>query len=211
MSVSIFHITHVSNLPSIVQSAGLWSARKMRSARAGSFVNVAHESIQVRRSTTLVPCGRGGVLHDYVPFYFAPRSPMLYTIERGNVEGYSDGQTPIVYLCAHVDDVVANALDFVFTDGHPTMRLSNWYTDLAHLGRIDWHVMRSRMWNDEPNHPDRKRKRQAEFLVHAWFPWLMVRQIVTINDTMRQRAAAVLAQAGAPHVPQIVVDGRWYY
>ncbi|WP_353620333.1 DarT ssDNA thymidine ADP-ribosyltransferase family protein [Geobacillus sp. AYS3] len=33
----------------------------------------AHTRIQDRRLTTLVPLPPYGTLHDYVPFYFAPR------------------------------------------------------------------------------------------------------------------------------------------
>ena len=53
--------------------------------RETNYTNIAYESIQDRRSIKSVPCGVGGSLHDYVPFYFAPRSPMLYTIHRGNL------------------------------------------------------------------------------------------------------------------------------
>ena len=61
-----------------------------------NYVDIAYQGIQDRRATTRVPCGAEGVLHDYVPFYFAPRSPMLYTIHKGNVESYREGQAPVI-------------------------------------------------------------------------------------------------------------------
>lgn len=71
---------------------GLLSYTALRRQRIG-YTNIAHQNIQDRRAYRQVPFDPGGVLHDYVPFYFAPRSPMLYTISRGNVVGYEQGQT----------------------------------------------------------------------------------------------------------------------
>lgn len=43
---------------------------------------IAHNTIQDRRAQTYVPCLPGGNPHDYVPFYFAPCSPMLYAAHK---------------------------------------------------------------------------------------------------------------------------------
>ncbi len=62
------------------------------------YTSIAHQNIQDRRAYTQVPCGPRGWLHDYVPFYFGVRSPMLFTISRGNVEGYDRDQEDVIYL-----------------------------------------------------------------------------------------------------------------
>ncbi|MBZ8182847.1 DUF4433 domain-containing protein [Oscillatoria salina IIICB1] len=85
MPTPIYHITHVNNLSSILNSSGLIAFNQLKQQRA-NYTDIAHQTIQDRRARKQVPCGAGGVLHDYVPFYFAPRSPMLYTINRGNVQ-----------------------------------------------------------------------------------------------------------------------------
>ncbi|WP_286171369.1 DarT ssDNA thymidine ADP-ribosyltransferase family protein, partial [Geobacillus sp. LYN3] len=61
------HITHYSNLPSILCHGGL-VANNVAKVKV-----CAHTRIQDRRLTTLVPLPPYGTLHDYVPFYFAPR------------------------------------------------------------------------------------------------------------------------------------------
>ncbi|NQU65245.1 MAG: DUF4433 domain-containing protein, partial [SAR324 cluster bacterium] len=33
------------------------------------YKNIAHSTIQDKRANTKVPCGPGGCLHDYIPFY----------------------------------------------------------------------------------------------------------------------------------------------
>src|SRR5579885_2830987 len=93
----IYHITHLDNLPKVI-AANCLCCCAIQDRRGMTHKSIAHNSIQDKRARTLVPCGPGGTLHDYVPFYFAPRSPMLYTIHRGNVPGYEDGQEPLVHL-----------------------------------------------------------------------------------------------------------------
>ena len=77
----VYHITHLDNLDGIVTDGALVAKNEL-TRRGHSSVNIAHDSIQARRAATQVPCCLGGNLLDYVPLYFAPRSPMLYTISR---------------------------------------------------------------------------------------------------------------------------------
>lgn len=204
----IYHITHINNLASIRAAGGLRSLNLMRLARTG-YTNIAYFGIQYRRATTQVPCGAGGTLHDYVPFYFAPRSPMLYTIHRGNVGGYDQGQGPIVHLVSTAEAVRTAGLSFVFTDGHGTIALTEFFDDLAQLNQVHWEVMESRYWFDTPEDCDRKRRRQAEFLVHNFFPWQLVTEIGVIDPTMRAQVVRLLQNA--THQPAVTVHPDWYY
>ncbi len=80
--IRLFHITAISNLPAICKTGMLIS--KNGGAAAGiNYQTIAHRSIQERRSVKAVPNPPGGNLHDFVPFYFAPRSPTLYAILLG--------------------------------------------------------------------------------------------------------------------------------
>ena len=49
-----------------------------------------------------VTCGPGGVLHDYTPFYFGYRSPMMLKISSGDVPSYDGTQKEMVYLVTDV-------------------------------------------------------------------------------------------------------------
>lgn len=102
---------------------------KLRPERI-NYLDIAYERIQDRRARTRVPCGAGGVLQDYVPFYFAPRSPMLYAIHKGNVEGYAQGQNPVIHLVSEAEAIEASGLAFAFTDGHAVMAYADFYDDL---------------------------------------------------------------------------------
>lgn len=72
----LYHITHYQNLYSILKNKGLSAYSKVTNEEA-VYTNIAHQGLQGRRSTTNVPVYPNGCLHDYVPFYFASRSPML--------------------------------------------------------------------------------------------------------------------------------------
>jgi len=205
---AIYHITHLENLPTILAQGGLWCDRE--SAQRGLVkIGIAHAHIKERRARRVVPVGAGGTLADYVPFYFAPRSPMLFAIERNQVEGYRGGQSSVLHLAATAQAVAAQGKAIAFTDGHADISFSRFFTDLAHLDKLDWKVMAETYWNDTPSDGDRKRRRQAEFLVHQFFPWQLVTEIGVMNQTVAEQVKAALANA--PHVPVVTVRRGWYY
>lgn len=205
---AIYHITHIDNLAPILEHGGLL-CHASRAQLELPQVSIAHQTIQDRRATTNVPLASYGTLHDYVPFYFAPRSPMLYTINRGNVEGYTEGQTPILHLVVAAERIVQEKLSFVFTDGHAIISFSHFYNDLRELHQIDWQVMQSRYWRDTLEDNDRKRRRSAEFLVHRFVPWALIQEIGVINKTVATRVEQILKEQA--HRPLVKIRGEWYY
>lgn len=204
----IFHITHVRNLRAIIRHGGLYCDR-VRAERRLMSVGIAHNHIKERRARRRVPTCRGGTLADYVPFYFAPRSPMLYSIHGGFVEQYRDGQRPVVHLVSSAESIAAAGLAFTFTEGHAELAYSAFYEDLEDLNKVDWQIMGSRWWNDTEEDGDRKRRRQAEFLVHDFFPWELVAKIGVIDNALADQVREVLQRA--EYRPVVVVKGSWYY
>lgn len=206
--VLLYHITHLDNLPGILQ-AGCLQCQQQLSQAGLHPVNIAYPGIQDRRLITQVPCGPGGVLHDYVPFYFAPRSPMLFAIHKNRVEAYSGGQTPIVHLVSSVAKMQETGHQFVFSDGHATMVFSRFFTDPQNLSQIDWPLMQDTYWHDTPQDLDRKRRRQAEFLVYNKVDVPALIGIGVLNEQIQQRVENLLAS----HHTTLPVRVRrnWYY
>ncbi len=204
----VYHLTHIDNLASIIQSGGCLSFNRKQN-KGIDHVDVAYETIQDRRAQTAVPCGPGGCLHDYVPFFFAPRPPMLYAIHRGYVEGYEQGQAPLIYLVTKTQTVNNSGSEWVFTDGHATMVVTEFFDDLKNLDEIDWEVMESRYWKDTPTLPDRKRRRQAEFLVKDCCQWELFSEIGVINSRMESRVKRMLGNS--MHQPTVQIQKDWYY
>lgn len=204
----IYHITDTDNLPSILACGGLRPCRWLIN-NSHPYTNIAYETIQDRRAITTVPCGPGGTLHDCIPFYFGPRSPMLYTINRGNVPGYSKGQDSVLHLVSTAQVMQSAGCRFVFTDGHGIMILSEFFEDLARLDRIDWPLISSKYWADTMEDSDRKRRRQAEFLVHAFCPWDLITEIGVISASAQAEVKRLLEPA--THKPVVTVRRGWYY
>jgi hypothetical protein len=205
---AIYHITHLRNLPNILRDGGLW-CDQIVSQRQLAYVSIAHQHIKDRRARKAVNGAAGGMVADYVPFYFAPRSPMLYAISRGSVAGYTDGQNPIVHLVSSAEAVQTAGLTFAFTDGHAEMDISRFFTDLRDLDKVDWDIMTARYWNDTLQDGDRKRRRQAEFLVHRFFPLSLVERIGVINHTLRLQVTALFPDPDSR--PPITLEPAWYY
>jgi hypothetical protein len=134
----LFHITAIDNLRSIAGS-GLLSKNQV-AAQSINFANIAFQTVQGHRSLKLVPIAPSGNLHDYVPFHFAPRSPMLKTIDSGNVEGCDYRQDNIVHLATTVEAIVAAGLPFVFTNYHAVKAFAEFFGDQKDLDKIDWEL-----------------------------------------------------------------------
>ncbi len=205
---SIYHITHIANLASILAAGGLGCKAGMANKQ---HVDVSHYDLQERRRRREVTCAPGGNLHDYVPFYFAPRSPMLYALYRGNVAGYDGGQTPLVYLVSSVQEVTSQGLPFVFTDGHPIMAFSKFYAEVEALDRIAWDVMVGTYWNDTAEFPNRKQLKQAEFLVHQTFPWQAIELLAVRSSTAKTQVERVLSTAPQRFTKPVHLMPGWYF
>ncbi|NTW01665.1 MAG: DUF4433 domain-containing protein [Oscillochloris sp.] len=205
---SIYHITHGGNLISILHVGGLWCDAQIAAQRIAP-TGIAHEHIKERRTRRAVPCGPGGTIAEYVPFYFAPRSPMLGAIHTGRVAGYQGGQRAVLHLVADVEAIAATDCRWVFTDGHAEIALSQFSTDLAQLSGIDWDIMREKYWRDTDDDGDRKRRRQAEFLVYHFCPWTLITEIGVIDHQVQGRVRELLGDAA--HQPVVTVRRDWYY
>lgn len=181
------------------------------------YDNIAYESIQRRRAQRRVR--NGLTLHDYVPFMFAPRSPMLFTINNGNVEGCNLKQDEIVHLFAHAQNVADSKLEFEFSNYHAVMDYAQFFNSLDQLSEIDWELILEgpalggycRYWNNRPleRYMKRKETRQAEFLVRDKFPISLIRGIGVASQAIAQEVENSMKSCGW-NVP-VVARPQWYY
>lgn len=204
----IHHITHIANLSKIIRENGLWCENE-RARHGLDVINIAYTQLKSRRARTNVPICAQGVLADYVPFYFCNRSPMLYAIHQGNIDGYSDGQTPIIYLTSSVEEIGVTQCKWCFTDGHAVEAITRFYDKVEELNTtIDWDVIRDWRWNNHDD-PDRKRRKQAEFLVHHFVPWKCIQSIDVRNPDVAKQVRVILQELNTQ--VQIRVQPKWYY
>ncbi|WP_405135720.1 DUF4433 domain-containing protein [Nocardia sp. NBC_01388] len=204
----VYHITRLEHLPSMI-THGIWSDT-LASKRGLTSIQIGHQHIKDQRAKRGVPIAPGGVLADYVPFYFAPRSPMLYAIHRNNVRGYSGGCDRIVYLVCSVPELRRRGLVVVGTDRHAVTRYARFTCDDDELtGFVDWPLMEQVYWRDQPDDPDRCERRQAELLVHEHVPWASILGVAAKTSTVRTEVDQIIAAHGA--VTQSRVVPGWYF
>lgn len=205
--VAGYHITHLDNLQAMAAAGAIKCDKRCLAEDVGRR-SIAHQHIKARRDRTSVTVAKGGTLSDYVPFYLAPRSPMLYAIDGGYVQGYDGGQREVVHLAVAVAEV-ARPDEFVVTDGHAELALSSQFGTLEGLDEVDWNIMHTNYWRDTDDDGDRKRRRQAEFLVYDTVPFAAVR-VIGVRD-LEARARVVAALDGSEFEPAICIRKDWYY
>jgi hypothetical protein len=197
----IYHITHVDNLAGIVSCGGLYSDSE-RMSRGLVSTNIGHLHIKQRRLSRRLTTRAGGCLGNYVPFNFCPRSVMLYVVSQGH-DDYSGGQENIVHLVSQVSIATNLGRAWAFTDRHAELQHALHFDDLTSLSEVPWHTMARTYWQEV------KEERQAEFLVHGFFPWAAVIEVAVMTDSTRNRAIQALAKSR--HQPLVRTKRRWYY
>ena len=219
--IRLFHITAIDNLALICQQGALLS--KTKSEQLGlHYHNIAHGGAQGTRSNKSVNNPPGGLIHEFVPFYFAPRSPMLSAIHHGKVQNCHYDQTDIIYFETTIEIAYQNGLqDFVFYDRNATLDYSQCFTDLKLLSSsVDWATMTSspqldgfcKYFFDNPNdqrYVDRMEKRQAEFLIKEQMPLSWVTRIGVINQAKLQEVNAILVKNNVNLNVEVMTD--WYF
>lgn len=204
----IYHITHMSNLASIVADGCLLSDAAVI-ARGGPATGIGMSNVKETRLKTPVKCHAGDMVGDYVPFYFCPRSVMLYVISKGNhaALSYTGGQGPIVHLEADLLEVIAWAdgagVRWAFTTANARAAYTDFYARVSELNQIDWDAVAATDWHLV------KEAKQAEFLVHGRFPWSLVRTIGVRRPEIQSQAQTAIA--GANHQPPVIIQPGWYY
>ena len=206
----IFRFLHVDNLETCLRRGGLHAPN--HTPKDGLPYKTIHNvDVQAQRKVTRIPCGPRGVIHDYVAFYFGYLSPMLLQLKTGRVEGYDDGQDPLIYLVSTAQAVADGGAQFVFSDGHGIAAFTNWYDDLARLDQVDWNMVYQRYWADNLDDMDRQRRKQAEFLVHRRCDWSLILEIGVLNERMKTRVERILGGFPQGVNRPVNVRRQWYY
>ncbi|MFI3184743.1 MAG: DUF4433 domain-containing protein [Methylococcaceae bacterium] len=218
--VRLFHITAIENLAAICQRGALVS-KNQGAAQGINYQNIAHVGAQNARAGKPVPNPPGGNIHDFVPFYFAPRSPMLFTINNGNVTGCSLQQADILYFETTVESVTANTAEFVFYDRNATLRYSEAFNDLSLLSsKIAWNLITEQPQLDgyckyfannfsNEKYADRMELRQAEFLVKNTVALSTITRIGVINQAKAESVCEILVASGVNLPVEVKTD--WYF
>ncbi len=211
----LYHIVHRDRLTSIVRDGFLLSDATM-AGREGVGTTIGMGSIKERRLRAIELDSHTGLfVGQCVPFYFCPRSVMLYLIHQANHREltYRGGQEPIVHLELDLQEVVEwaqpNQLRWAFTLSNGGSFFFEERADLARLGDLNWEAIETRKWAGPGVSSAMKEGKQAEFLVEDRVPWQLVRQIAVHNPVCAQLVSDSLP--GPSHRPPIRIVPNWYY
>ncbi len=206
----IYHILHVDRLPSVLLEGCLWSDREvLQRVLPGTTIGMI--DIKRRRLFNRLVSHGDLTVGDCVPFYFCPRSIMLFLIDRANHPdlAYRGGQSPIIHLEADLRNVVdwaeANRVRWAFTLSNAGSVFFEDRCALDELGLINWKAVEARIWTDAGI----KEGKQAEFLLERQFPWHLVERIGVRTREVAERVNETLT--GQSHQPRLEIIPAWYY
>lgn len=201
----IFRITHRENLPWILRH-GLHASSS--NVLDPNFRAIGNADLINKRSTRPVAVGPGGMLSDYIPFYFTPFSIMMYNIHTG----YNVARVPndeIVLLVSSLHRIAELNIPFVFTNQHAYPKFAGYFTDLANLGQIPWDQLNAKDFRHDPDDPGKKERYQAETLIWQHLPVQALLGICCYSDAVNQQIQAEVATLGLALTSQ--VQRGWYF
>ncbi len=205
----LYHIVHVDRLASIVADGSLQCDAVMMN-RSDTGTTIGMSKIKQRRLALELTSQPGVHVGQCVPFYFCPRSVMLYLLWQGNHPdlSYRGGQGPIVHLELDMHRLVrwagSQGLRWAFTLSNAGSSYFEERSGLDDLGDINWQAVAARQWAGALM--DGK---QAEFLVEHEVAWSLVDRIGVQSNSIGQRALQAIA--GASHQPKVEIKSDWYY
>lgn len=201
------HFTRIEHLRNIA-TRGLLSDN-LAQAEDLLQIEVGELGIKEARRRKVVPLPPGGVVADYVPFYFAARSPMMCSIHHNNVSTYQDGCDRLIHLVTSIERVHDLGLTWLVTDRNARQDLAEFRGSGTELDHVDWPLMKQKYWFDTPEYTDRKECRMAELLVHQAVPFEAFDGIVVKTPEIHGEVVAVLD--GLDLAVPVTVGASWYF
>ena len=214
-NLKIYHIVHIDRLSSIIGDGFLWCDSEVH-RRETTGTTIGMSSIKHRRLYELT-LSKYTDLHigDCVPFYFCPRSVMLYLIYQANNPEltYHGGQEPIIHLEADLHKTIewaqTNNHRWAFTLSNAG---SNYFEDrfeIKNLDEINWNAVFAKKWSGNGVPQSVKEGKQAEFLLEKAFPWQLIERIGVCSTRIYKQAINMVNNAF--YQPQVFLVKDWYY
>jgi ssDNA thymidine ADP-ribosyltransferase, DarT len=203
----LFRIVHVANLPWVVEN-GLHCASG--GLRDPNFVEIGNPDLIQKRAVRRVPISPYGSFSDYVPFYFTPKSIMLYNIETGYNGIVRRQSREIVILVASCQSLVDNCVTVLFTDRHADSATAAWSADRNGLAAtIDWDILCRHDFGRSDSYPDKKERYQAEAFNHRHVPPVALLAVGCVSEEVRRKVEDVIRRARS--TLRVVVRPGWCF
>lgn len=208
----IYHIVHVNRLSSIIADQYLWCDAEIAKRLSSLGTTIGMDRIKQRRLNDLRLSSYPDLhVGECVPFYFCPRSVMLYLIHQANHPDlqYLGGQSPIIHLETDLHASVAwarsNNYRWAFTLSNAGARFFEDRNNLSQLSEINWEAVQATQWSGDGV----KDGKQAEFLVEYNFPWHLIERIGVYSQSIYQQVIDTISTVN--YQPRVEIIPTWYY
>jgi hypothetical protein len=199
-----YHITDVENLAAIIATTGLLSDARMQGFPSTA---IGYSHIKERRLKEFkVSCAVGQpFVGEFVPFYYCPRSVMLYTVNKGNTGRPEGCQRTILHLVTDTDALIAEGREWAISDGNAGAAHTSFYNSLDAFDQLDWSSIRTKYWSGKQH------QKAAEFLVKDFVPWTAFAEVACYDEQVSEQVKNIIQAGGSLHRPSITVKNEWYY
>lgn len=204
-TTAIYHITNIANLPAIAAEGRLVSDAVLAARHGNPAVVIGHNHMKRRRlQETRIPEVGNRFVGEFVPFYFCPRSPMLYSVNLGNTGLPRGSQGEILHLVSDMATGIGLGRQWAISDVNAGTSYPDFYTHVGALdSALDWDAINAKYWSQCAT------QKAAEFLVADEFPWSSITMIGCHSPAVAARVHAILANT--QHRPAVQVMPAWYY
>ncbi len=176
-----------------------------------NYISIGDTKLIQDRQVYKLKVKNGRSLGEYIPFYFAGHSPMLYNIKTGYRGITKRKQEDIIFIVCEVQDIVGSCPEWVFTDGHAKNTITRFYTDIGEISSLDWSIIKSRYWSNTEEDYDIMRKKQAEFLVYKHVPVTCIKGLVVKNTSKEFEIAKIVRKLDLSIKIYIDTNCKYYY
>lgn len=202
----IFRITHRDNVPWILDHGIHCGSTALRDPH---YVTIGNPDLIVTRATRNIPIRPHGTLSDYVPFYFAPYSPMMLNIKTGYGGITKRANEEIVIMASSLPRLKQMAVPFVFSNKHAYLKTAAFYSNLADLTSIDWTILQNRDFKRDINDLEKVERYQAEALVFKNCPVAALLHIGCFSEGVRQTVESAIEERALEL--KVSVQRGWYF
>lgn len=202
----IFRITHRANVRWIMAN-GLHCSNSTQTDP--NFVPIGNSDLIGRRKVKRMPAPYGGLLSDYVPFYFTPFSPMLLNIVTGYSGVAKQAKQDIVILVSSIWKLQEQGVQFVFSDRHAYLATARFSASPADLSWIDWPLLQARNFKRDPDDPGKMERYEAEVLAYGYVPTAAFLGAYTYDTVAAEQVSAIVEQAGS--AMRVIANAKMFF
>ena len=185
---SLYYITHINNLPSIIER-GILSHRKVEDSKV-SYTPIYNTEIVSQRKGKAT--SERDSLWEYANLYFQPRNPMMYRVinEKDTKEIAIIGISPEILTTPGV----------LISDGNDASNPTEFFSanDGIKMLKKQWKIIQNDWWNSDDGS---KRKIMSECLIPDHISPKYIHSIFVAGQTVKEKAELIINSANVPIIP----------